>query len=807
MSQQDPQVRDPEQETAAAAETAESDSTATGTFVGSNVRRREDAPLLTGEGSYLDDIEYPGMGRLVLVRSQHAHATIESIDVSDALDRDDVFAVYTSQDLAAADVDDTMPTSSPDQGVSPAYPVVARDRVRYQGQPIAAVVAADQYAAHDAADAVDVTYDRREVVTDLETARTTSAPTVHDIAPDNVAFEWETGDAGAVESAFASADRTVELELVNNRLMPVAMATQAAVARYRAGDDELVVDVGSQKPHGARGTLARIFDLPERRVRVRVPEVGGGFGGKLRLYPGHVLAAWAAIDLERPVKWIATRTGDSAVTSHARHQVVDAEAALDADGRITGLRAQIHANVGSYVVPGGDGVPKNTGQMLCGQYDVPAAHVELTGVFTNTTPVSAYRGAGRPEAAYIVERLAHVAARECGQDPAAFRRQNFLAPDQFPHDTPTGYTYDSGNYEATLDRALDLVDYDAVRDRQARLRMEGRYLGIGISCYLDKGGGHSSDYEGALVRITPSGEVVAGTGTMDTGQGHRTSYAQVVADELGVPLEDVEIVEGDTDRTPEGRGTGGSRSVAMAGNALRASARKVVEKGRVVAAERFDVDPEAVAFDDGRYRVTGDETTRTSAVADAGESITIQELADDAYAGADALGDVEPGLEETAFFAPENRTFPFGTHIAVVEVDPATGEIAFERYVAVDDCGVQLNPTLVEGQVVGGVVQGLGQALSEDVAYDDSGTLITASLQDYAVPKAGDVPEIETDSTVTPSPSNPLGVKGVGESGTTGAPPAVVNAVVDALRPFGVDHLDMPLTSETVWQAIESEST
>jgi carbon-monoxide dehydrogenase large subunit len=690
-----------------------------------------------------------------------------------------------------------MATDSPDQGVAPSYPVLIQDRVRYQGQPVAAVVATDRYLAHDAVQDVVVEYDRHDAVTDLDRARDPTAPAVHEAAPDNVAFEWEVGDEDAVEAAFASADRTVDLELVNNRLMPFAMATQAAVARYRSADGELVVDVGSQKPHGTRSTLARILELPEHQIDVRVPDVGGAFGGKLRLYPGHVLAAWGAMQLERPVKWIGTRVGDSNDTSHSRHQHVEAEAALDADGAIVGVRANIHANVGGYLIPGGSGVPSNTGRMVCGQYDIPAAYVQLTGVFTNTTPLSAYRGAGRPEAAYIIERLANVLARETGQDPVAFRRRNFLSPGQFPHETPTGYTYDSGDYEASLDRALEIAEYDTLRDRQARLRMKGRYLGIGLACYADKGGGHSSDYESGLIRVTPEGNVVAGTGTMDTGQGHETSYAQIVADELGVPYEDVEIVEGNTGKTAEGRGTGGSRSVPMAGNALRASAGKLVAKGRLVAAKRFDVGPEAVAFENGTYRVR-DATGE-------GRAVHIQDLAADAYAGTDSLGDLEPGLEETAFFAPEDRTFPFGTHVAVVEVDPESGEVEFKRYVAVDDCGVQINPTLVEGQIVGGIAQGIGQALSETVAYDDSGTLITGTLQDYAVPNAADVPAIETDSTVTPSPRNPLGVKGVGESGTTGAPPAVVNAVVDALRPFGVDHLDMPLTSETIWRAIDDE--
>jgi carbon-monoxide dehydrogenase large subunit len=777
---------------------------APGTFVGTGIERREDAPLITGQSSYLDDVQYPGMVHLALVRSQHASAEIASIDATDALDREGVLAVYTHEDLVATGVEEGMATDSPDRGVSPEFPVLARERVRYQGQPIAAVVATDRYLAYDAVEAVGVSYERDEAVTDPARALEPESPAVHGVAPDNVAFEWEAGDEAATDEAFANADRTVDLQLVNNRLMPVAMATQAAVARYRSSAGELLVDVGSQKPHGTRSTLSRILGLPEHRIEVTVPDVGGGFGGKLRLYPGHILTGWAAMQLDRPVKWTATRVGDSVDTSHSRHQLVDAEAALDADGSITAVRAQIHANVGGYLVPGGSGVPSNTGRMICGQYDIPAAHVELTGVFTNTTPLSAYRGAGRPEAAYVIERLVSAVAREVGADPVAFRRRNMLEPEQFPHETPTGYTYDSGDYEASLDRALELIDYDQLRDRQARLRMEGRYLGIGVSCYTDKGGGHSSDYESGLVRITPTGKVVAGTGTMDTGQGHRTSYAQIVADELGVPYEDVEIVEGDTERTPEGRGTGGSRSVPMAGNALRAGARKVVEKGRLVAANRFEVDPEAVRFEDGVYSV--DEATASGfdpGAASDEHPVDIQTLAADAYAGSDTLGDLEPGLEETAFFAPTDRTFPFGTHLAVVEVDPETGDVEFERYVAVDDCGVQINPTLVEGQIVGGIAQGVGQALTEGVAYDDSGTLITGTLQDYAVPKAHHVPEIETDSTVTPSPNNPLGVKGVGESGTTGAPPAIVNAVVDALRPFGVDNLDMPLTSESIWRAVQ----
>ena len=762
--------------------------------LGAGIERREDRPLIAGRAEYVDDVRAADAAHLALHRSRHAHARVEAIDVGPAERREGVLATYTLADLRDAGVDAVMPTDDPDRGVAPDYPALADRRVRYQGQPIAAVVATDRRAARDAAAASEVEYDRLEAVADPAAALEPASPTIHEAAEDNVAFQWETGDADATAAAFERADRVVDLEAVNNRLVPLAMEPQAAIARYDARRDELRVTASTQKPHGTKRTIADALDLPERRVHVRVPDVGGGFGGKLRTYPGHVLAGWAAMDLDRPVKWRMARSEDLQATVHSRHQLVEAAAALR-NGELAGLRATIRADVGGYMVPGGSGVPTNAGKMLPGQYAVEAAHVQITGAFTTTTPMAAYRGAGRPEAAYVIERLAHLAARALDRDPAVFRRENFVPPEAFPHETPTGYTYDSGDYERTLDRALEVADYDRLRERQQELREEGRYLGIGLSCYVDKGGGHVGDFEGGLLRMTRSGTVVAHTGTMDTGQGHRTAYAQIVADELGVPHEDVEVAEGDTERTPEGRGTGGSRSLSMAGNALRASARKLIEQARRVAARELEVAAEDLSFEDGAFEVVGAPE----------RSIRLRELASAAYAGSDALGEVEPGLEETAFFSPTGRTFPFGTHLAVVEVDPDGGEVDLRRYVAVDDCGVRINPTLVEGQVVGGVVQGIGQALYEGVEYDENANLVTGSLQDYAVPRTIHLPEIETAATVTPSPNNPLGTKGVGEVGTTAAPPAIVNAAADALAPFGVEHLDMPLTAETVWRAVRDD--
>jgi carbon-monoxide dehydrogenase large subunit len=774
-------------------------------LIGSAIQRREDPHLITGDAEYTDDISYAGEVHLALLGSQYGHARIGSIDVSDAAAIDGVVATVTWDDVEASDapgyirVDDPAGGSAESDteadGVAPDHPMLADELVTYQGQPVAAVVAEDRYTARDALDAIDVDYDPREVVVDPTAALVDGAPTIHNDAPGNVAFTWDTGDEDAAEAALDAADTVVEFDLEINRVSPTAMEPRAAVAQYRPSDGELFVEMSTQNPHQVQSDLSETLGLPDHRIRVRPPDVGGGFGAKLFPYTGHLLAGWCAMQLGRPVKWVAPRTEDFLSMIHARHHLVHATVGVDDDGTLRGFRADTTAPVGGFLVPGGSGVPTNLGVMANGQYEVPGAYVHTTGVFTNTAPLSAYRGAGRPEATYFVERLVDVVARELDVDPAELRRRNFISPDQFPFETGLGRTYDSGEYAKTLDRALDLLDYETFRERQRAAREEGRYLGVGLSCYVEACGAGPGMFESGVVRVKPSGRVVVKTGTAEIGTGHRTGYTQIVANTLGVPFDDVEVREGDTAEVAEGHGTAGSRAMAVGGGALKGSAEKVLDKAREIAAHRLEVAEADLEFEEGTFFVRGAPS----------RSMTIQEVAAVAYDGADALPDgMEPGLDATTYFDPPNYTFPFGTHVAVVEVDPDTGEIDLERYVAVDDVGVQINPTIVEGQIHGGVAQGIGQALQEEAVYDDNGNLLTGSLQDYAMPKADHVPEIEWESTVTPCPHNPLGVKGVGEAGAIAAPPAVVNAVVDALAPLGVETLDMPLTPERVWRAIDA---
>ena len=659
---------------------------------------------------------------------------------------------------------------------------------------MAAVVATERYAAFDALDAIDVTYERLDPAVDLLDAREADAPVIHEAFGNNVAYEWDTGDADATQAAFEQADHTVTLDTGNNRVIPTAMEPRAAVAQYQSADDRLVVELSSQNPHSVQERLVEVLDLPKHRVTVRVPDVGGGFGAKLQPYSGHLLAAWASMQLERPVKWQARRSDDFLAMIHARRQETSLEAALDSGGHILGLRGRITADLGGYPTVGGIGIPRGTAKMLCGAYASDAGHVTVNGVVTNTAPISAYRGAGRPEAAYLIERLANACARELDLDPAEFRRRNYVPPDAFPYETALGVTYDSGEYAGALDRALETVGYEEFRERQQAARAEGRYLGIGISSYVEICGGFDGSIESGQIRVNSDGQVTVHTGTQDTGQGHQTSYAQIVADDLGVAFDDVTVVEGDTDRVPdEGGGTAGSRSLPMAGNAVRKAADRIVEQARPIAAHKLEAAPADVEFTDGSFHIAGAPA----------RSVPFQEVAALAYNSSALPEGVDPGLEVTTYYEAAGSTAPFGTHVAIVELEPRSGELSIERYVAVDDVGPQVNPKLVEGQIVGGIAQGIGQAVFEDGLYDASGNLTTGSLMDYALPKAMDIPDVEWDSTVTPSPNNPLGVKGVGEAGTIGAAPAVVNAALDALAPFGVENLAMPLTNETLWQAIE----
>jgi carbon-monoxide dehydrogenase large subunit len=777
-------------------ETVGADEPTPNEMVGSSVQRREDPHLLTGESEYTDDVQPGALNHLALARSQYGHARITGIDTAAAEAMNGVVAVYTADDIAASDIPGRIPSSAPDWSSDHDHPLLADEEVVYQGQPIAAVVAEDRYRAADAAEAISVDYERLDAVTDLEAALADNAPSVHAAATDNEAFTWETGDAEATAAAFESADRVVEVPPIeNNRVIPTAMEPRSAVAEYRRADRELSVVVSTQNPHSLRGALSEALELPENKIRVRPPDVGGGFGAKLQPYAGYMLTGWTAMQLGRPVKWTATRGEDFASMVHSRHQRSTAEVALDGDGRMTAMRVRTRGDLGAYAMWGTGIHTSNFGRMFVGQYDVETAHIEVTGVFTNTAPISAYRGAGRPEATYFAERVARYVARVLDEDPAGFRRRNMIQPDAFPHETPIGHEYDSGEYEATLDTALETVGYEALRERQAELREQGRYLGIGLSCYVEACGAAPGWPETGVVRVTPGGTVVVESGTAEIGTGHRTGYTQIVADALDVPFDAIEIVEGDTGRVGHGAGTAGSRAMPVGGSAVHDSAAAVREKARRIAAHQLEASAEDVVADDGEFHVTG--------VPD--RAVTLEEVADAAHSG-DVPEGMELGLEATTYYDPSNYTYPFGTYVAVVEVDPDTGEFEIERFQTVDDVGTQINPKLVEGQIHGGVAQGIGQARLERTSYDDNGNLVSGTLQDYALPKAFDVPELATASTVTESPHNPLGAKGVGEAGAIGAPAALVNAVIDALEPLGVEHIDMPLSDETVWKAVRDEA-
>jgi len=773
-------------------------------ILGSAIERREDPALLTGDAEFTDDVQKRNTVHLSVLPSQHGHARIEDIDTSAAEAMDGVIAVYTHEDM-----DVELPCGFQLEGLNDApFPALADDRVRYQGDLIAAVIAEDRYTAGVATDRIDVEYDRLEAVVDPVEAVEGDAPTLHEDAPDNVAFEWSTGNEDETEQALQNADEVVELELENQRLIPNAMEPRAAVADYNPSDDELEVHMTSQNPHLHRVLFTLAIGHPEHKTRVVAPDVGGGFGSKIHQYAGEVLTAWAAKQLERPVKWQATRTETYLTDAHGRAHSTEARLAVDEDNNITALDVDTYANMGGYLSTFAPLIPTYLyGPVMSGAYEIPAVHCHVTGAHTNTSPTDAYRGAGRPEALYVVERIVDKAARELGVDPAEFRRQNFIPSDAFPYETPVSdpLPYDSGDYEKTLDRALEMVDYEAQKERQTELREDDRYIGIGVSHYIEACGVAPSQqwsdwgagvghWECSVVRFKRTGTVKVHVGTSGHGQGHLTSFAQITADRLGVPYENIEVVEGDTDEIPEGTGTYGSRSAAVGGGTIVKSCEKVIEKGRRLAAHQLEADPEDVVFEDdhGEFHVEGAPDRATG----------WGDLAADAYLTGNVPEEMEPGLEATTYYDPDNYTFPFGTHVCVVEVDPDTGEIEIDRYVSVDDCGPQINPKIVEGQIHGGIAQGIGQAMYEGAEYDENGQLVTGSMQDYAVPKAMHIPEMETDSTVTESPHNPLGVKGVGEAGTIAAPQTVVNAVVDALEPFDVDHIDMPLTNERVWRAI-----
>jgi carbon-monoxide dehydrogenase large subunit len=761
-------------------------------YIGKPLKRKEDPRLIQGLSHYVDDLQPAGLHHAAIVRSPHAHAQIRSIDTSKAKIAPGVVLVLTGADIQGAIGPVPCAVQLPDMKMA-LRPVLATDRVRFVGEPVAVVVATDRYAARDAIDLIEVDYEPLTPVVNPEKAIEKGATVLHEKYTDNVAFRWEL-EGGDVSKAFKTADRVIRQRMINQRLIPVAMETRAVLADYKPGEQQLTVWSSTQIPHLLRTQIAVMLGVPESSVQVIAPEVGGGFGSKLNVYPEEALVGFLAMRLCKPVKWIESRRENFLTTIHGRDQIDDVEVAVKRDGTILGLRCKVIADLGAYYQLLTPLIPTLTGLMICGCYKIPAVRMEITGVFTNKMSTDAYRGAGRPEATYIIERVLDLVAAELKKDPAEVRRKNFPQPKDFPYATPTGVTYDSANYQKSLDLALENSDYKSLRKEQAKLRRQGRYIGIGLSTYVEicamgpSSAMPAGGWESATVRVEPTGKVNVLTGSSPHGQGQETSFAQIGAEVLGLEPDDVNIVHGDTARVPYGIGTFGSRASAVGGTAVYNSLLKVRDKLAQIAGHLMGEDPQKLVF---RQKKILSKATK--------KSISFGEAVSAAYMAKTLPPGMEPGLDATTFFEPSNFTFPFGAHICVVEVDAETGDVKLQKYVAVDDCGNVLNPLLVEGQVHGGIVQAVGQALLEEAVYDEQGQLITGELMDYAIPRAWDVPWMETSRTVTPSPVNPLGLKGVGEAGTIGATPALINAVVDALAPFGVRHVDMPVKRERVW--------
>jgi len=807
-------------------------------YVGQRVKRTEDPRLIKGLAHYVDDIRLPDTLHVAFVRSIYAHARINGVDAGEALKAPGVVAIFTGKDVSEKIGPVPCASALPELKV-PDHRVLATDKVYFVGHPIAAVVAADAYAARDAAELLMVDYEELPAVVNAEEAAQGGA-VIHEQFGSNVAYKLTAGE-GDIVAALASADRRIKQRIINQRLAPVAMEPRGVLARYLPGEQELTVWSSTQIPHLLRTQLALMIGIPENKLRVITPEVGGGFGSKLNVYAEEALLGWISMQLGRPAKWIETRRENMQATIHGRGQVGEIEIGCKADGTVTGLRYNVVADLGAYHQLLTPAIPTLTGLMLSGAYKIPAIQINVTGVFTNKMATDAYRGAGRPEATYVVERAIDLVAAELGLDPVAVRRRNFPAPEEFPFKTATGLFYDSGNYEGALAKALENAGYERLREEQRAAREQGRIVGIGVSTYVEicalgpSQAMPAGGWESATVRIEPTGTVTVLTGASPHGQGQETSFAQLAADELGVDMGDVTVVHGDTAIVQYGIGTFGSRATAVGGTAVFVAIEKLKEKASKIAAHMLGTDAANVVFAEGVFSIK--ETKKAAAAAGDGKAadadsdevpepvvpvgegpagalpepetegrkkVSIQEVALAAHLARELPPDTEPGLSATYFFEPKNFTFPFGTHIAVVEIDRETGEVKFQRYVAVDDCGRVINPMLVDGQVQGGIVQSIGQALYEEVVYDEQGQLITGTLMDYAVPRAKMIPWFELDRTETPTDVNPLGVKGVGEAGTIGATPAIVNAVVDALSPFGVRHIDMPIRPEAVWRIINS---
>ena len=777
-------------------------------YIGKSVKRVEDYRFITGRGNYTDDIVLPGMTHAWIVRSPYAHARIKAIHADAARSQPGVVAVFVGQDIVDDGVNPIPTGWQIGQDMKePPHHTLAVDKVRHVGDGVAVIIAESRQAAQDAAEHLEVDYEPLPAVVGMEEALAEGAPLVHEGAPNNLSFTWELGDRDAATAALAGAHHVTAYELVNQRLIPNAIEPRSAIGHHNAATDELTLYTSSQNPHLIRLLLcAFVTGLPEHKVRVISPDVGGGFGSKIFHYPEEVLCAWAARKTGRPVKWTAERSESFVTDAQGRDHLTKAQMAFDAAGKITGLFVETTANMGAYLSTFAGGIPTWLyGTLLAGQYTTPAIYVHTKGVFTNTVPVDALRGAGRPEATYLLERMLDIAAGELDRDPADLRRANFVQPEQFPYTTPVVLQYDSGDYEAALDKALQMAGYENLRRMQKEARAEGRLVGIGFSTYIEACGiapsavagaigARAGLYDSGMIRVHPTGKVQVYTGVHSHGQGHETTFAQLVAHHLQIPMEDVELVHGDTSQIPFGMGTYGSRSLAVGGSAIYRAVEKVLDKARKIAAHKLEAAEEDLEYAGGQFTVAGTD-----------RSVGFGEIALTAYVPHDyPIEELEPGLEFNAFYDPKNFTFPFGAHISVVEVDPDTGEVEILRYVAVDDVGEVINPMIVDGQVHGGIAHGIGQALMEDAVYDGDGQLLSGSFMDYTLPRAADLPLFEVDRTVTPCPHNPLGAKGAGETGTIAATPCIVNAVCDAV---GSRDIAMPLTPERVWRAIQSAAS
>jgi len=766
------------------------------TLLGKRIRRREDPRLITGTATYVDDIKLPGMYYAAILRSPHAAANIRLLNVQPALALKGVLTVFTGKDTEHAG---TVPCGAALPGLRvPHHTILATDRVYFAGHPVAVVVAADRYIAQDAAEAIEIEYDVLPAVADPEKALALGAPAVHPQWPDNTAFTFHQ-EGGDVDQAFADADLVVKQRITSQRLIPMAMETRGVVADWRGAERALTLFTSTQAPHLVRTLVAAQLGLDENRLRVVAPEVGGGFGSKIDTYAEEILMAFVAMKIQKPVKWIESRRENFLCTIHGRGHVDYYEVAAKRDGEITAIKLKIIQDLGAFLSLLTPAIPTLSVLMMPGLYRTKNIRADIVGAFTNCMATDAYRGAGRPEATHGIERMVDILAAELKMDPAEIRLKNFVRNEEFPFPTATGLMYDSGDYAAPLHKAMGIVDYKKARKEQAEGRAKGRLMGIGISTYGEicafgpSPATPAGGWESAQVKIEPSGTVTVMTGISPHGQGEETTFAQIAADELGIDLDDVLVLHGDTSVVQYGIGTFGSRSTAVGGTALYFALQELKTKLKKWGA--LLLESEDVTLADGQC------TCNKS-----GKSVSFKEIAFAAYRAMKVPPHMEPGLLATYFWEPPNFTFPFGAHIVITEVDRETGDIDLKRYVAVDDCGRILNPLIVDGQVHGGVAQGLGQALWEGVVYDDNGQLLTGELMDYAVPRAPMMPWIESSHTVTPSPVNPLGVKGVGEAGTIGASPAVVNSVVDALSHLGVRHIDMPLTPEKIWRLV-SERT